>query len=449
MNVYHYLQSKKMLGVAVIALTVLFYFLIPFAIPLPAKRALCIFIIAGIFWALEIIPLYATSITLVVCLTLFIASSGNYTTYFSQFAHPIIFLFFGGLVLAKALSKHQLDQIIAQKCASFIGDSPFLLLTGYLLITAFLSMWISNTAAAAIILSLISPILAQAPKEDPLQKALPLAIAFGASIGGIATPIGTPPNALAIGILAEHGIKISFLQWVSMTLPLALIILFVSIMVIWFFFPPKSKILMPKLQPITLNKNGIKVLLGAVGMIALWLTSPFHKLPESLVALMGVSYFVAFELLELKDIKSIEWDVLFLMWGGLALGEAMITSKLIPNLFENIHQMSGNFWLFVVFCILSMILSSFMSNTATASLLLPIIVYFPLENKILLSIVIALCCSLTLTFPISTPPNALAYAMRTFSTKDMFKSGFIISVFALIIIILGFDLVIPNFIPFN
>lgn len=449
-----FFTKKSLLGFSVILLLVFLYFPMQAVVPEATNLSVLLFLGAALFWAFEIIPPFATSISLVVLLTLFLTKPGGvlnldekgFKLFFSQLANPIILLFLGGFVLAKALSKYHIDQNLAKAFLSRIGKSSFSILSGHLFLTAFLSMWISNTAAAVIVLSLIRPLLMQIPKGDPLQKGLPLAVAFGASIGGIATPIGTPPNALAIGILAEHGISISFFNWVAMALPLAILILGIASLILWFFFSSKTVIVEHSYELKPLTKKSVAVILGAVFMILLWLTSSFHKIPESLVALMGVSYFVAFRLIDAEDFKQISWDTLFLMWGGLALGEAMIVSDVIPSLFGTKIGIESGIWVFSGFCFFALVLSSFMSNTAAANLLLPVIISFSPENKILLSITIALSCSLSLTFPIATPPNALAYSFRTFSTKDMFKSGFIISVLAIIIILIGFDRVIPLFI---
>jgi len=453
MNNAIFFTKKRVIGYLLILTVFLAYYFIPFDISVFARQALALFLIAALFWAFEIIPLYATSICLVVALTFLFGrpdvlaalNQKKFSFFFAQFANPIIFLFMGGLILAKALSKHHIDQYFAKVVFRSLGKKSFSVLLGHLFLTAFLSMWISNTAATVISLSLIAPILSQLPKNDPFQKGLPIAVAFGASIGGIGTPIGTPPNALAIGILAEHGIRVSFLQWMGMAVPLMLIILIVASVVLWLFFPSKTEMRTLVREPSPLTKHAKAVVFGFMAMVVLWLTSPLHKIPESLVALLGVSYFVFFELVKLEDVKQIEWDVLFLMWGGLALGEAMLVSDLIPSLFGVKDVIEVTYFVFVLICLLCMGLSSFMSNTATANILLPIVVYFPPENQVIFSIIVALCCSLTLTFPISTPPNALAYSCHTFTTKDMFKSGGVISVFALIIILLGFDIIIPYF----
>jgi solute carrier family 13 (sodium-dependent dicarboxylate transporter), member 2/3/5 len=440
-----FLLQKRSFGILIILFAFLAYFFIPLNIPIAANRALLFFSCAALFWALEVIPLFATSITLVLFLTLFLTKQNTWT-FFSQFSNPIIFLFFGGFVLAKALSKYHLDRYIARHFFRWTGTTSYSLICGHLFLAAFLSMWISNTAATVIVLSLISPTLQKIPKGDSLLKSLPLSVAFGASIGGISTPIGTPPNAVAIGILGEYGASISFINWMAMTLPLAMIILLFSSWILWLLFPSKTKVDKESSEQTSLSSDGKKVIFGSVAMITLWLTSPLHHIPEAIVAVLGVSYFTAMELIDAEDLKKIEWDVLFLMWGGLALGEAMKTSDLVPALFgEDPFSNYARIWIFVIFCILAIVLSSFMSSTAAANLLLPVIVSISPENKVVLCITVALCCSLAVTFPISTPPNTLAYSLHTVSTKEMFKAGALISLFSLLVILAGFDLVIPLF----
>lgn len=419
-------------------------FFLPGSLSENQKQVLLIFFFAVYFWVFEMIPLYATSLSVVLLLTFFLTGLDEgiregYHLYLVPFSSPVIMLFLGGFVLAAALKKHQIDLFLSQKILARLSNSYHILFS-YLFLSAFFSMWISNTAACAMMLILIKPILSILKEEDPFRKSLPLAIAFGANIGGIGTPIGTPPNAIAIGILQDYGVYLDFFSWMVMAIPLALAILFITGAVLLFFFPPSEKKLsVPVEQKKSLSCSAIYVLCIAFIIIGFWLTASIHHIPEGIVALFGVAIFAAFGLIDHEDLKKIDWDILILMWGGLALGQGIQLSKLMDPLLKYPLFQEYSFLLIAAFCLLAFGLSSFISNTATANILLPIAVTLTGKNPILLSITVALCCSFALVFPISTPPNAMAYSLRTFKTNDMFKSGAIISIIAIILVLVGFE----------
>jgi sodium-dependent dicarboxylate transporter 2/3/5 len=415
-----------------------------------SRRTAFVFVIAGMFWALEIIPLYATSLVSVVLLILLLTRPGNplleieggYKAFLLPFASPVIMLFFGGFILAAALHKYNIDSKIAKRLLRVFGQNPLAIMMGFMLTTAFLSMWMSNTATTAMMLIMIMPLLGQLKKGDPFKKALVLAIPFGANIGGVGTPVGTPPNAIAIGILTENGIKIDFLTWMMMAVPLTIIMLIIVCAILYFMFKPQSKTInleLPPVKPMGWRARGVVII--SLFTIALWLTAGIHKIPEALVALIGAGLFFALGLLDKEDIKHIDWDVLVLMWGGLALGQAMEASKLTEwivsfPIFNNGEMLLG------IFCILAMILSTFMSNTAAANLLIPIAISIPGENPIYLALAVALSCSFAMALPISTPPNAMAFSTNVIESKDMLKAGTISSLIAVVFVILGAKFII-------
>jgi len=301
-------------------------------------------------------------------------------------------------------------------------------------------MWISNTAACAMMLALTKPVLSVIKKDDPYGKALPLSVAFGANIGGIASPIGTPPNAIAVGILQDYGVYLDFLGWMVMAIPLALFILIIAGLVLFFFFPTKEEKIEIKFDKIPKFSRLAKgVLLIASLIILAWLTTSLHHIPEGITALLGVALFASFKLIDHQDLKNVDWDILILMWGGLALGQGIQSSKVMDPLLNYPLFTQQGFILIAILCVLAFVLSSFISNTATANILLPIAVTLTGKDPILLSVTVALSCSFALAFPISTPPNAMAYSLRTFTTKDMFKSGIVISIIAIIMVLIGFE----------
>jgi len=434
-------------------LCILTFIFLPEAFNLAQRITIVIFLAAIGFWAFEIIPLYATSILIVLALTFALTKLGgliglketSYQFFLVPFSNPVIMLFFGGFVLAAAFNKYAVDRFFLHKFIKKLTSSPRKLLFGYLFISALFSMWISNTATAAIMLALSKPILEQLDENDLFKKGLVLAIAFGSNIGGICTPIGTPPNAIAIGVLAENNMTVNFFEWMIMAIPLALIILTATGIVLHWKYPFQSH-KMPELssERKILLKGGIPVIIIFFCMVLFWLTSFIHQIPDALVALLGVGALATFRLIDTSDLKKIHWDILILMWGGLALGQAFQVSKLTDHFYYLSIFQGHSFALVLTLCLLALIVSSFISNTATANLIIPLAVSIPSGEKVLLAVTIALSCSFAMAFPVSTPPNAIAYSSGYLRTKDFFQTGTLVSVLSLTIILIGFEFVILN-----
>lgn len=412
-----------------------------------------VFFIAAFFWIFEVIPLYATSLLVILLQTFLLTKAGGAfgirqispTFFLNSFANPIIILFLGGFVLAAALHKYHIDHLIAARLLRFFGTKPYFLLLGFMATTAFLSMWISNTATTAIMLSMIIPLLSDLESGDPFKKALVLSVAFAANIGGIATPVGTPPNAIVIGLLATKGIHLNFISWVFMATPLAILLLGITSFLLYFLFPPKSKKISLRISDLTGLISGSKTVVAIACLtIILWLTSSWHKIPESIVALLCVGLLSALGFFDRNDFKSIHWDILVLMWGGLALGDGMEISglaKWIVSLPLFSHQ---GFILVAVFCLVTVLLSTFMSNTAAVNLIVPIAVSLPGENPVILATIVALASSFDIALPISTPPMTMAYATHEITVIDMLKSGILFTAIANILLLVGFRFVVTK-----
>jgi len=446
-------NTKALQLAATVAFALLVYFILPSSLLEPARRQSFIFVIAALFWALEIIPLYATSILVITMEIFLLCRPGGvlnmgptgYTAFLVPFGSPVIILFFGGFILAQAMRKYALDQIIALKMLQVFGQKRFNLMLGFMFATAFLSMWMSNTATTAMMVAMVFPLLKQLDPSDGFRTALVLAIPFAANIGGMATPIGTPPNAIAIGMLAERGIFLGFVGWMKMAVPLVIILLFFVAFLLYVSFPQKKG---PLNLQLTLNQPIGRRSFHAAAIVALtvllWLTSEFHKIPSSVIALLAAGLLATSGLLDRDDFKVIDWDVLILMWGGLALGEGMEMSGLTKWIVELPLFQQHGIYLVVVFCLLAIIVSTFMSNTATANLLIPVVMVIPGESKVLLATMVALSCSLAMAMPISTPPNAIAFSTNMIKSRDMLKTGVVVSLVSLLIILVGFKLVITK-----
>lgn len=447
-------KKQSLLAAIAIICSFITYFLLTETIPEAGKRVAAVFIFAVFFWAFEIIPLYATSILVVILLSFLLTRPGGvlglgetgYQIFLVPFSNPVIMLFLGGFVLAAAGRKHHVDSFLMKKILSKLGQRAWIILVGFLFMSAFFSMWMSNTAATALMLMLVKPILSRVEEDDPFRTGLVLAAAFGSNIGGMGTPIGTPPNAIALGILAEQGMHIDFISWMAFAVPLAFILLVITAICLYLFFPPKRKTIPYHIsEHPKFTGKGVSVLIIGLFMIALWLTKPLHEIPEALVALLGVGLFASFQLISIEDFKQINWDILVLIWGGLALGEGIQISGMLDRFLQIPLIEQHDFWLIAAFSFFALLLSTFISNTATANLLIPVAITVSSVDQSFLAITVALSCSLALAFPISTPPNAMAYATGEFRTKEMFLPGATISVIGLILILLGFEYILPLF----
>jgi len=447
---------KRQLALFLITLTAacLTYFIMPPSCPEPARRTAFIFVLAAFLWALEIIPLHATALVVVISSIFLLAKPGGvlgmdstgYQTFLTPFANPVIMLFFGGFILAAALHKHHIDEWLVQKLIRIFGTKPFWLLFGFVMTTGFVSMWISNTATTAMMLTMIAPILADSRNDAKFKTALALAIAFSANVGGIATPVGTPPNAIALGILSDRGIHISFLQWMAMAFPLAVFLLIAtSVILFWMFGRSQKSVFISEAREAKIVLKSKSV--AAIGLltVVLWLTSTWHHIPEAVVALLAVGLLTSFQLIDHDDLKGIGWDILILMWGGLVLGRAIEVSGLGKWLVSlPVFSAEGHI-LVVAFSLLTVFLSIVMSNTATAGLVIPIAMSIGSANPVVLAVVIALSGSFDMILPVSTPPNAMIFSTNAVRSVDMLKAGAVVSVIALVLLLSGYSFFIGKF----
>lgn len=433
-------KNKILLWIATIFLAFLAYFLLPEGCPEAAKRVVAILIIAASSWSFELFPSFVTSILVILLLILSLSLGGliNYEVFLSPFANPVIILFLGGFMLASALRKYKVDAYLGSHLLPRFGKKPYLVLLGILFVTGFISMWISNTVTSVIMLALLHPCFEHEHLDAPFKKAMVLAVPFGANVGGLATPIGSPPNAIALAFLKEEHISFSFIEWMVLFVPLVIFLLFIISVILHYLFPTNLISVDLSLKKENLTSSGKQVLGLFVSAILLIVTSPLHGIPESVCALMGAFALCATGFIGKEEIKKLNWDILILLWGGLALGIASEKSGLVDWLL-NIGLLNFSSVSLAILCtFLAYILTVFMSNTAAAALVMPIAFAIPGINKIMITIMVISACSVGMILPISTPPNAIAYSTGFITTKDMVKSGILIDVTALVMMLIGF-----------
>jgi solute carrier family 13 (sodium-dependent dicarboxylate transporter), member 2/3/5 len=421
------------------------------------QRVLALFVFAALFWILEPIPIYATSILIIVLELLMISDNSlvflrgegesfghpvPFKEIMATMASPVILLFLGGFFLAAAATKYRLDQNIARVLLNRLGTNPGVILLGIMTLTAFISMFMSNTATTAMMLSILIPVLNYFPKGDKGRMGFVLAVPVAANLGGIGTPIGTPPNAIALKFL-NGAEPISFAKWMAFGVPFVVAMLLISWLLILLLYPVKTKKMEIRMEG-TFNRSRKAMIVYATFIItiSLWLLDFIHGLNAYTVAMIPVGIFLATGIINKEDLKMISWEVLWLVAGGIALGLAIESSGLAKNLITSIPF--GNFNPYTVVAVAALsgfFMANFMSNTATANLLLPLLAALGASvsgleavggaKVILLGTTFAI--SLAMALPISTPPNALAHATGEFRTKELVKVGLSTGLVGLII----------------
>jgi len=399
----------------------------------PTQVAFVILLIGATLWISEAVPLFVTSLIILfigkVWLLDVIQQSGTKisdSVLLAPFFSNIILLFLGGFVLSSALHKYRIDEDLAQKIISKTGHSIPLLIGGIMAITAFLSMWLSNTATAAMMLALCVPIANKLPAGDRYRKGIVLSIPFAANVGGLGTPIGTPPNAIAIQYMQKAGIAPSFGKWMLLGIPTVIIMLIILWAVLMLLYRGTSRRIEIEIKSYesVYTPKAIFVIAIALLTVAGWMTGPLHGHSSGTVALIPVLILFGMGFLTVKDLRSLSWDVLLLMGGGLCLGTIISIGGLADWLITRVPmQDTSPFMLALIFGVVACTMSSLMSNTATANLIMPIIMGLSVTNLSPLLVGVAFSCSLAMALPISTPPNALAFSTEQFNVKEMLKPG--------------------------
>lgn len=426
-------------------------------------------LLMAILWITEALPLYVTALLPIIFFPLLGISSVKDAA--SPFAHPLIFLFLGGFLLAQGIQKWGLHKRIALKIIDVIGISPKRIIAGFMIGSALLSMWISNTATALMMLpiglSVISVIVTTKSltleEQNKFSIALLLSIAYSCSIGGVATLIGTPPNALMVAFMKEnYQINISFAEWMLIGIPFTIISLPIAYLVL-------TKLLFPVLSNLDLNKNIISDEISKLGRISreeriieivffitaiLWIFRPLISsylpgLSDSSIAIFGALLLFIIPsskkeyILEWKDAEKISWGILILFGGGLSLAQGISNSGL-SDWIANIILSSSNMplWFLTILLITGIIfLTELTSNLATIAAFLPIIASIGVGmeiNPLQLVIPATLAASCAFMLPVATPPNAIIFSSNMITIKNMTRAGIVLNlIFVIIIAILS------------
>lgn len=454
----------------------------------PAHHLLAVFSLIVIWWVTESLPIPVTALLIPVFLIIFQIASPKEA--FAPFAHPIIMLFLGSFILAEAMRIHHLDRKLASLLLSrkSLAGRKSRLLLAVALVSAGLSLWVSNTATTAMMFPIVLGLLSSldnfpsnSTRPASLGLIFLLTIAYAASIGGIGTPIGSPPNLIAIGMMDKFlDYKMTFFQWMV----IGLTILIPMFVVLYFFMKfqlKRNKIsdkipstFTPTFTPLTGLTRGQRNVLMAFGVtISLWVgpglialvggkQAPLYQwfelhLPESVAAILGASLLFFLPInwtkgqftLSIKQALQIDWGTLLLFGGGLSLGTQIFKTRLaeaIGHFFIPSGESISLSLITLITIILSVLLTEVTSNTASANMIIPIVIAISQTagiNPLPPVIASAIACSFAFLLPVATPPNAIIFGSGLIPLPKMIKYGFWLEVAGVIIIFLAVRVLLP------
>lgn len=414
----------------------------------PGQRMLAIFLLAIVLWVTEAIPLVATAVGVILLEVLLISDQALVALpgeplpaadYFAALANPVIVLFLGGFLIADGASKFGLDRNLAAILLRPFAGNARRTVFGLMAITAALSMFVSNTATTATMFAVILPILAVLP-PGRARTGLVLAVPIAANVGGIGTPVGSPPNAIALGALQSQGQGVSFLGWMLLAVPLMVVVLgFAWWLLTRRYIAADTPMALDLAADFDRSPAAVIFYVVAGSTVLLWLTEPLHGIASTTVGFLPVVALLATQVMTGDDLKVLQWPVLWLVAGGIALGIGIGATGLDAWLIGLVAwERLPLLLLILVLALVGLGLSTVISNSATANLLVPLAMTLatglPIDTTAI-GVLIALACSLAMALPISTPPNAIAFATGDVDTKEMAITGLAIGAVGVVLLV--------------
>ncbi len=451
----------------------------PEGISIDAWRVLALTVLMAVWWVTEALPIAITALLPVALLPLMDVRPIEDAA--SPYANPLIFLFFFFFILAEGIQRWKLHRRLALQVLSLAGTRPHQVVGGFMLATAGLSMWVSNTATAALMLPIGLSVLKLVDAGDTehshrnLSLCLLLGIAMSANIGGMATLIGTPPNAILAGYLQDnHDIVIGFGRWMIVAFPLALMLLIIGWWLLTRHIYPISRAPLEGLSQLidqqrhTMGKmrgpeKAVTVVFVSVALA--WLTRPILqqllpglKLTDAGIAIIGaLALFVIPAswrrlkfLMDWESARQIPWGVLLLVGGGLSLGSAIESSGLAAVVAGGLYGLAGlPLWLIMAgIATAIMLLSHVTSNTATTATMLPLVTSLAISLDLplaYLAVPVAMAASCAFMLPVATPPNAIIFSSNQVTVAQMARAGALMSLITIAIITLWVLLVVAPY----
>ena len=454
---YKFSSNKLLLFIILVIISFVPDFLIDEELSNDASLALKMVFLMIFLWFTELIPISVTALIPIVFSPFFYDVKIN--EIISHYASPVVFLLLGGFIIAQGFEKSGLHKRIALKALVIFGDTRERILFCIIFSTAFFSMWLSNTATCLLMLPIVKNVIEHNfsdKKENAFTNVLLISIAYSSSIGGMATPIGTIPNAILIGFMKEnHNIDINFIDWFIFASPLVICLL----VLLFFFMHYKIKGDKKRLDKSFLSENYHRlgklsseekitslILLMTIG---LWLFKNYLndlyqiRLTDSVIAIFGSILFFFIPCKRNKFIltfdwyKNVPWNVLLLFGGGLAMASLIMSTGLANELSKTTDIIRNLHFIFVILLItfVTSLLTEFTSNTATTFLLLPLLSLFAINNDmdiLQITIPFVLAASCAFMMPIATPPNAIVYSTNKFDIPFMMKNGIFINLISVL-----------------
>ena len=454
----------------------------PDSMELAAYHVLCVTIWVAIWWITEAIPISVTALLPIVLFPLTGALDLGTTT--ASFGHKYIFLYLGGFLLAIAIEKWELHKRIALNIINLIGSNINTIILGFMAATGFMSMWISNTATSVMMLPIGMAVVSQFRKSDDgetsdasfVGKALMLAIAYSASIGGFATLIGTPPNLVLAGVLENtYGVKISFMQWMKFGLPLSIFLLIICWVYLTRFafkfeqrqFPggrSEIKLMLSKLGKMSFEE--VTVLIVFFITAILWMTRSLIEkfvpsIDDTIIAMIaGISLFILpakskKSIITWKDCVKIPWDIILLFGGGMALAKGFSDTGLAEWIAMQLSHMQVLSLLILIVVLVASVnfLTEITSNLATTAMLLPVLAPMAIAFDIhpfMIMVSVAISASCAFMLPVATPPNAVVFGSGYLRISDMMRAGIWMNLVSIILVTLCTYYLLPvlwDFLP--
>lgn len=462
-------SRSQLIGLAAGPLVFCFiYFLTPFEDLSPrGSGVLACTAWVAIWWMTEAIPIQATALMPIILFPITGTIDIKSTT--ASYGNHLVFLYMGGFIVAIAIEKWHLHKRIALKIIKLIGTNPRKIILGFMLATGFMSMWISNTASTLMMLPIALSVIKSLDYQENFPKSLLLGLAYAASIGGISTIIGTPPNVVFAALLKNtFNVEISFFDWMLLALPFSVSLLVIT----WIFLTrigfqignqaitdvgiAKALIAMGSM---TIQEK--RVLIVFVSMAFCWVTRGYFintfapQINDTMIAMIGgLSLFLISDrkngrLIEWQDMKRLPWGILILFGGGLAIANAFVQTDLASWIGHQLNSLNTVHLIILILAISAMVnfLTEITSNLATASMILPILAALATSIKIhpyYLMVCAILACSCAFMLPIATPPNAIVFGSGKLKMTDMVRIGFFLNIISILLITIFIYWLMPN-----
>jgi sodium-dependent dicarboxylate transporter 2/3/5 len=468
------MTSQKILTTAIGPLLfVLIWSLNPLGLEILQAKVLGVVVWMLTWWITETVPMAITSLLPIMLFPLLGVMSLEKTCL--SYSNRFVFLFLGGFIIALAMEKWHLHRRLALNIVNKTGTSANRIIFGFFLASYLISMWISNTATTLMMLPIASSVVLLLVKEDErlthkgsrnFSTALMLSIAYGASIGGIATLVGSPPNASMAGILDKSfHYEVSFIEWMKLGLPFSIVLLIAAyFMLVKVIYPNNlgkfemgHEVIQSELSSLGRWSKSEKTifiifLLTAIlwivqGPISSWLKPIGVELTDTAIAIIMASMLFILpngkkegtSILEWRDTEKLPWGVLLMFGGGMSLAEAFSGSGLVSQITMSMDQMDkSNMFLFVSFlCAVGLIMTALMSNIAMVNIFVPVVGALAVGagiSPVLFAIPVTIASSCDFMFPMSTPPNAIAYSSGFIKSKDMLKAGIVLNILSLLLL---------------